>query len=34
MNDRKLCSGNVAAVPLINGLGMGPGMLIWGSVQV
>ncbi|KHN85878.1 Transmembrane protein [Toxocara canis] len=27
-------TGNVAAVPLINGLGMGPGMLLWGSMQV
>ncbi|VDK19947.1 unnamed protein product [Anisakis simplex] len=27
-------TGNVAAVPLINGLGMAPGMLIWGSTMV
>ncbi|VDM23831.1 unnamed protein product [Toxocara canis] len=27
-------TGNVASVPLVNGLGIGLGMLIWGSVQV
>lgn len=27
-------AGNVASVPIVSGIGIGLGMLIWGSVQV